>query len=100
MVIDGNGIVYVIYFLIYCIVCGIIAKHINESKGYSNGFAWGAWLGVIGIIIVACKPKCAEEPPTSKESLDMLGQLASLHEKGVLSDSEYEEKKKKLIEKI
>lgn len=99
MVIDGNGIVNIFYFIIYCIVCGIIAKYINEKKGYSNGFAWGAWLGIIGIIIVACKPKCIEEQ-TSKESLDMLEQLSSLHEKGVITDAEYEEKKKKLIDKI
>ena len=77
----------------------ILAKYINEKKGYSNGFAWGAWLGIIGIIIVACKPKCIEEQ-TSKESLDMLEQLSSLHEKGVITDAEYEEKKKKLIDKI
>ena len=99
MVIDGNSIMNIICFIMYCIACGIIAKHINEKKGYSNGFAWGAWLGIIGIIIVACKPKCVEEQ-TSKESLDMLEQLSTLHDKGVITDAEYEAKKKKLIDQI
>lgn len=34
---------------------GAISKHINENKGYVGGFAWGFWLGIIGIIVVACK---------------------------------------------
>lgn len=37
------------------IIFGCISKHINESKGYEGGFAWGFWLGVIGIIVVACR---------------------------------------------
>ena len=36
-------------------VCGVVTKSINESKGYDGGFAWGFWLGVIGIIVVACR---------------------------------------------
>ena len=36
-------------------VFGTITKNINESKGYCGGFAWGFWLGVIGIIVVSCK---------------------------------------------
>lgn len=37
-------------------IFGAISKHINESKGYYGGFAWGFWLGIIGIIVVAVKP--------------------------------------------
>lgn len=40
---------------IMCVVFGFISRYINESKGYDGGFAWGFWLGVIGIIVVACK---------------------------------------------
>lgn len=36
-------------------VFGFITKTINEANGYYGGFAWGFWLGVIGIIIVACR---------------------------------------------
>lgn len=38
------------------IILGFCTKKINESKGYYGGFAWGFWLGVIGLIVVACKP--------------------------------------------
>ena len=34
---------------------GFLTKHMNEKKGYTGGFAWGFWLGVIGVIVVACK---------------------------------------------
>ena len=48
-------IVPVIVGLIVACICGAISKSINERKGYDGGFAWGFWLGVIGIIIVACR---------------------------------------------
>ena len=36
-------------------IFGAITKAINENKGYYGGFAWGFWLGWIGIIVVACR---------------------------------------------
>lgn len=44
----------IIGIIVACIF-GAITKNINESKGYNGGFAWGFWLGVIGIIVVACR---------------------------------------------
>ena len=43
--------------LIVACIFGAITKNINENKGYSGGFAWGFWLGVIGIIVVACRER-------------------------------------------
>ena len=43
--------------VIMAIIFGIVSKTINENKGYYGGFAWGFWLGIIGIIVVACKPE-------------------------------------------
>ena len=102
---DGIGIYYGVGFLIYCIVCGLITKYINESKGYINGFAWGAWLGIIGILIVLCKPsrgKNADEDMTIEKGkpIDTLERLSSLHERGVLTDQEFESKKQELLRKI
>ena len=47
---------YIIGGFIGCIIMGFVTKYINESKGYKGGFAWGFWLNIIGIIVVACKP--------------------------------------------
>ena len=46
---------FVIY-LIYAIICGFITKSMNQNKGYDGGFAWGLFLGIIGIIVVAVRP--------------------------------------------
>ena len=43
--------------LIVACIFGAITKHMNEEKGYDGGFAWGFWLGVIGIIVIASKER-------------------------------------------
>ena len=43
--------------VIMAIIFGIVSKTINENKGYYGGFAWGFWLWIIGVIVVACKPE-------------------------------------------
>lgn len=48
-------IIYGIVLIGVCVVMGLISKHINENKGYYGGFAWGFFLGIIGIIVVACR---------------------------------------------
>ena len=50
--------VYIVAGIIGLIVSfflGVLTQGINESKGYSGGFAWGFWLGIIGIIVVSCR---------------------------------------------
>jgi hypothetical protein len=47
---------YLIIYLIAGVVCGFITKSMNESKGYDGGFAWGFFLDIIGIIVVAVRP--------------------------------------------
>ena len=51
--------------LVVSIVFGCITKGINENKGYDGGFAWGFWLGWIGIIVVACRQPCVYTPTES-----------------------------------
>lgn len=95
---------YGVGFIVYCIACGLISKYINESKGYVNGFAWGAWLGIIGILVVVCKPNIAKEEKEELElkgkSIEALESLSSLHDKGILTDQEFEAKKQELLKKI
>jgi len=45
-----------VVIIIGLIICGFITQGINKSKGYEGGFAWGLFLGIIGIIVVAVRP--------------------------------------------
>lgn len=50
----GIQMVFGILFLlgVRC-VYGLLAQRMAESRGYEKGFAWGFWLGLIGLIIIA-----------------------------------------------
>lgn len=37
-------------------IFGVITRSINRNKGYDGGFAWGFFLGIVGIIVVAIRP--------------------------------------------
>ena len=66
---DDVMTVYFISFIVGIIVScifGAITKAINEGKGYYGGFAWGFWLGWIGILVVSLKQSA---PYTQKESI-------------------------------
>ncbi len=59
----GLTFIYIVFFfmtIVPMVVTGLIAYAIVKSKGYpgglNNGFFWGFFLGVIGIIICICKP--------------------------------------------
>jgi hypothetical protein len=52
---DSYIIIELIVGLIGACIFGAITKGINEQKGYEGGFWWGFFLGVIGIIVVACR---------------------------------------------
>lgn len=47
----------IIVVLIYSLVCGFVSKAINNNRGKDGGFWWGFFLGVIGIVVVAVRPK-------------------------------------------
>lgn len=57
-----------IVYIIVGIICGFITKSMNENKGYEGGFAWGFFLAIIGIIVVAVRPYARENKPTSNYS--------------------------------
>lgn len=48
-------IAYIFAYFVVGIICGCITNVINTNKGYDGGFAWGFFLGIIGIIVVACR---------------------------------------------
>ena len=100
-------------YIVIALACmcgfGFVTQTINKNKGYEGGFAWGFFLGFIGIIVVACKPSMIA--PTnqynsnsssvgSESNTAELERLAKLHESGALSDAEFAEAKQKLILKM
>ena len=50
----------IIGFLLYDLIFGIITSHVAHSKGYDHGFAWGFFLGIIGLLVVGFKPNINE----------------------------------------
>ena len=48
---------YYIGVLVVAIICGFISKAIAESRGMEGGFWWGFFLTIIGIVVVAVRPK-------------------------------------------
>lgn len=67
-----NGFTFFIYIsftIIFSCIFGAITKSINENKGYDGGFAWGFWLGWIGIIVVACRRSAYDQyTPTPSQT--------------------------------
>ena len=153
-------IVSMLFSVGMAVAFGFITKHINENKGYTGGFAWGFFLGVIGIIVVACRSdnrtynsapanpaidKFAQSPvqtdgvgwqcvcgqfngpalmycvrcrrgrgesvpaapsagsaedAASAQAIEAIRQLSLLHDQGVLTDAEFEQKKAMLLSKV
>ncbi len=54
-----SSVFKIVAFIIIRIIIGAICKSIVSSKRYpdseNHGFAWGFWLGIIGLIVCACK---------------------------------------------
>lgn len=48
--------VAIIIYLVQAVIMGFVALHISESKGYEGGFAWGFWLGIVGVLVVGFRP--------------------------------------------
>ena len=55
---ECRAVVFVWIFaaIIQGLIWGFVAQVVSENKGYEDGFFWGFFLGIIGLIVVACKP--------------------------------------------
>lgn len=75
----GDGVFwgYCIGGIISGLICGAIGRIIVSSKGYddsdNHGFAWGFWLGLIGLIVCACKPEAPRRSFGSSKGLGYSG---------------------------
>ena len=53
---DDIILYWVLGILIWGLIWGVVTRSVSSSKGYNDGFAWGFFLGIIGLIVVACRP--------------------------------------------
>lgn len=88
---------YIVGGLIGCVIFGCITKYINNSKGYEGGFAWGFWLNLIGVIVVACKPENRSESQKVKRHTSVSEsyideKIKTAHQ--IFSDGNYESARK------
>lgn len=79
-----------------CFFWGFVTKTINKNKGYEGGFWWGFCLGIIGVIIVACKANKSERCSNTNIADELL-KYKSLLDQGVITQEEFEQKKKELM---
>lgn len=98
----------IIYGLILLgnVIFGCISSYISYTKGYDSGFAWGFFLGVIGLLVVGFresknKQKVEHPNPIRNKTTDVnsLKELASLYKEGLLTEDEFKKEKEKIINK-
>ena len=93
--------------LLRCIIWGFVTRAIVKGKGYENYNSWfwcGFFLGIIALIVAACKPAVnatqsyAPVPVQPQASdADELKTYKELLDSGAITQEEYEAKKKQLL---
>ena len=107
--------VWIFAAIIQGLIWGFVAQIISENKGYEDGFFWGFFLGIMGIIVVACKPdnnssyalallskEAAEEEKDKSEkellNVQKLKSYKDLLDSGVITQEEFDKKKSELLD--
>ncbi len=57
----------ILVYIIQGLIFGFVSRYIANSKGYDGGFAWGFWLGLIGVLVVGFRPNI-NQTTTSQEN--------------------------------
>ena len=91
-------------FLAQGLVFGFITSAIADSKGYDGGFWWGFFLGFLGLIVVAVRPTMtkveSDQGNTAASYTQALERLATMRDQGVITQAEFEAKKKDILSRI
>ena len=95
---------YIVGGLIGCVIFGLITKYLNNIKGYEGGFAWGFWLNLIGVIVVACKPDNRQNAQlnsnvstTGQGVAEEIKKFKELYDQGIITAEEFQSKKEQLL---
>ncbi len=88
-----------IIIVAWCSIWGIATQSIGNSKGIKGCFWWGFFLGIIGLIVVACL-KDNTTTSNNVDNVDALDKLQKLKESGTISNEEFEQSKKKILSKL
>ena len=93
-------IIFIISYTLFGIIWGFATQSIGKSKGHQNCFWWGFFLGLIGLIVVVClNPKTINQNNLF-DNIDALDKLQRLKENGAITEEEFEENKKILLNGI
>lgn len=98
---------YVLCLLINGLIFGYVCRMIIHNKGYSEDwFPWGFLFGIFACLVALSKQPVQvnyEEVQRKQQQDEREANLAifmkyqKLHEQGVLTDAEFERKKKELL---
>lgn len=95
----------IIYFF-WIVIFALVGAAIGASRGRAlAGFFFGFLIGPIGWILIAVGPnykaearrKLRDEEEKSQSNIDQLAKLGALREKGLITEAEWELKKKQLL---
>jgi len=67
---ESSFLLALVIYLINGLIFGFITLHVAQSKGYDKGFAWGFFLGLIGLLVVGFRPDIRTTSPAQSNPSD------------------------------
>ena len=102
----GFFMIILLAYFITGVIFGTITKYISGTKGYEGGFAWGFWLGLIGLLVVSFRAnlndsnKHPQKVIIKVDDAEKIEKLAKLHQQGILTDEEFNQKKADILARM